>query len=77
MDSILKPTTALPGTSDKIEVMRKRAAQGVPLFHLGDALFTDSTIKLLDELLVRKCCARYPVGPIKVFRSPLSNNPPC
>lgn len=33
-----EPTDALPGTEEKIEVMEKRAALGVPLWHPLDAV---------------------------------------
>jgi hypothetical protein len=33
------PTTALPGTSDKVQVMQWRAARGLPLFHPDDGRY--------------------------------------
>lgn len=32
----LEPTTALPGTPEKVEVMAERAAEGLPLFRRQD-----------------------------------------
>lgn len=37
-----EPTTALPGTAEKIEVLRKRAAAGQSLFHAEDRLNWDA-----------------------------------
>jgi hypothetical protein len=33
----LTPTDAMPGTAEKVEVLRERARQGVSLWHPGDA----------------------------------------
>lgn len=33
-----QPTDAQPGSQEKIEVLRQRAAAGVPLWHPGDNL---------------------------------------
>lgn len=32
-----EPTTAMPGTAEKVEVLRERARQGVSLWHPADA----------------------------------------
>jgi len=36
MEVTRKPTTAKPGSAEKIEVMRKRARRKAPLFHPDD-----------------------------------------
>lgn len=49
------PTQAVPGSSEKVEVLRKRAEMGMPLWHDGDctdtfALFTTMTrLTIIDD----------------------------
>lgn len=57
-----KPTDALPGTEEKILVMRARASRGKELFHPQDATFADAPPPSVDiEAFVNPAtCKRRP-----------------
>jgi hypothetical protein len=66
---MLTPTRALPGTRDKIEVMRKRASAGLPLFHPEDATFSSGMIRLLDEVIGSRSSRSSKIGKIELRNS--------
>lgn len=66
--SLLEPTAALPGTRDKIEVMRKRATAGIPLFHPEDALFSHGVKRLLDEIVVHHIGKSSKLGKVEIVK---------
>ncbi len=62
----LSPTKYLPGTLDKIEVMRRRASMNLPLFHPEDACLSRDLPS--QRVVIQKVKGRYLVGKIEIHR---------
>ncbi len=66
-DSIPNPTTALPGTEDKIAVMEERVWRGEELFQAGDeTVLADDTERAWENL---RDLIRYKIGTGRKGRS--------